>query len=559
MRDTFARVSAQSGKPASGAPTVADVLALPELVAAGVRVVAGAGALPNEVRWVHAGEIDDIATYLSGGELLFTAGTGIDKSEAGVRGYIERLVAVGASALVVELGRGFKRIPPAMVEQAERLGLPLAVLQRDVPFAGVMRTVHRLIIGRQYELIERAEAIAAEFNTLLLSGGNLAHVVHKLAELVDNPVVLEDAAHQVVEYSGDREVSAIIASWRAHSRADHRPSSGDAAGPQVVDTTPACCWAPVTVKGAPWGRLHLLAARRPIDAVDRLAVERASAAIGLALLTRHHDLHESARNRSELIADLMRRAPDDVGEFLRRARSLGADLEDRSLVVIAFDGAGEGDLVEEMATSVRRPAQQLGMAYIASSQGDRGYVLAGARPGPRAEETIVEFAQRVASATGGQEPTVGVSSTTSVHGLPRAFYEADECLRYARLSGEAGVHQFHRLGLHLLLLSLADRHELAAFIENELGGLLEADGKGRGALLDTLRAILECEGNKVEAARRLSIERRSLYYRLERLEQVLGRSLKSADARLALAVALRALDLTEDRAQAQRSVATARA
>ena len=136
--------------------------------------------------------------------------------------------------------------------------------------------------------------------------------------------------------------------------------------------------------------------------------------------------------------------------------------------------------------------------------------------------------------------------------LPQAFYEADECLRYARLAGSPGIHHIELLGLHRLLLSLADRHELAAFIENELGSLLSMDARSREALLPTLRAILECEGNKVEAARRLSIERRSLYYRLERLERALGRSLRSADTRLALAVALRALDLTEDRARGER-------
>ena len=163
-RDTLSRVSAQSGKAASSVVRVRDVLALPELQAAGVRVVAGYAALDNEVRWVHAGEIDDIATFLQGGELLFTAGTGIDRSDDGLRRYVERLAAVGASALVVELGRGFRRIPGVLTLRAEELGLPVAVLERQVPFAGVMRTVHRMIIGRQYELVERAESIASEFS-----------------------------------------------------------------------------------------------------------------------------------------------------------------------------------------------------------------------------------------------------------------------------------------------------------------------------------------------------------------------------------------------------------
>ena len=139
------------------------------------------------------------------------------------------------------------------------------------------------------------------------------------------------------------------------------------------------------------------------------------------------------------------------------------------------------------------------------------------RPTPATEATIAELAERVGVGHPGAAPSVGVSSVTTAHELPRAFYEADECLRYARLASAPGVHRFSELGLHLLLLSLADRHELASFIENELGDLLKLDARGRQWLLPTLRAILECEGNKVMAARQLNIERRSLYYRLEKL------------------------------------------
>ena len=51
-----------------------------------VTVHAGQRNLDRSVRWVHPTEIPDIAQFLSGGEMLLTAGLGIgDTAEAATR------------------------------------------------------------------------------------------------------------------------------------------------------------------------------------------------------------------------------------------------------------------------------------------------------------------------------------------------------------------------------------------------------------------------------------------------------------------------------------------
>ena len=50
--------------------------------------------------------------------------------------------------------------------------------------------------------------------------------------------------------------------------------------------------------------------------------------------------------------------------------------------------------------------------------------------------------------------------------------------------------------------------------------------------------LLECGGNKAEAARRANLSRPALYARIARIESVLGVSLEDADSRLAVHVAL---------------------
>jgi PucR family transcriptional regulator, purine catabolism regulatory protein len=159
-----------------------------------------------------------------------------------------------------------------------------------------------------------------------------------------------------------------------------------------------------------------------------------------------------------------------------------------------------------------------------------------------------ELARGVVQAWPGPAPiTVGVSRPTVVLRLAAGFREAEECLRFARVSQTTGVVEHANLGLHLLLASLLDGPQLAAFVEAELGPLLDHDAKARSPLLPTLRALLRNDSNRAEAARELHLERRSVYYRIERIEEVLGFELDDHDTKLALGVALRALQLIEDR------------
>jgi purine catabolism regulator len=536
---------------------VSDVFGLDALRGAGLEVVAGADGLGRDVTWVHAGEIADIATFLRGGELLLTAGTGIGNDPEEQRTYIDRLAEAGASGLVLELGLGFAEPPPVLIAAAEHRGLPMAVLHHQVAFAEVTRTVHGRIIGRGNELRERAQHITEEFNALLLAGGSVPQVVHKLYELTDKPAFLEDAAHQLVEYAGsDADIDAQIADWSAHSRSGHHTPPSGSRVPASEEERASCAFASITLRGETWGRLHLLRSGGPIDDVDRLAVERASSAVGLALLNSDHDARLAERSRADFLAEAARRAPADPKAFLRQAQSLGADFRGCKLVavsVITEDGAAlAGEVTRGVAACTER-----GLPALSSGDGSEGQLLIGVPDADDVAATVLALAEATWP-PGTGTLTVGLSRPADIAQLSRAFHEAQECLRFGRVSSAAGVVEYATLGLHLLLATLADRYELSEFLEAELGALLEHDAAARSPLLPTLEALLTHGNNRTEAAAALHVERRSLYYRIGRIEKVLGKRLDDYDVRLGLGVALRALNVIEDRVRAVPTSGTAR-
>src|SRR5689334_1088826 len=100
-------------------PTLADVLALDAVRRGTPSVVAGGDRLGTRVRWVHVGEVSDIAHLLRGGELILTTGVALPSEPGKLADYISDLAGVGASGLIVELGRRFVgELPRAVVDAA---------------------------------------------------------------------------------------------------------------------------------------------------------------------------------------------------------------------------------------------------------------------------------------------------------------------------------------------------------------------------------------------------------------------------------------------------------
>ena len=91
-----------------------------------------------------------------------------------------------------------------------------------------------------------------------------------------------------------------------------------------------------------------------------------------------------------------------------------------------------------------------------------------------------------------------------------------------------------------LLDALAETGRSARFVESQLGPILALPGRPRGTLLATLEALLACQFNIAETARRLGVRRQSVYYRLEQLTGMLG-DLDAPYRRTGLVVALELL------------------
>ncbi|MEU9296072.1 PucR family transcriptional regulator [Streptomyces sp. NPDC048266] len=533
-----------------GGITVQRALELPGLRGGLPEVVAGADRLHRTVRWVHAGEVPNIASLLKGGELLLTTGLGLGTRPAEQRAFVRRLADRGIAALVVELGPRFARLPGTIVETARAAGLPLVQLHREVPFVAVTEEIHTEIVNGHYALQRQAEEVHRQCTEALLGGGGVPQVLRILSDFAANPVFLETADGQLLYAAGTESAPADpLQVWDGLRGQRAARESGPPTGTVLVDVPGG---GPGT--GSVRARLVLLSVSGPLSPVHRMAAERAAGLLAVVLMQARQEEELAARGRGDFLTDLAegRITAEDAPA---QARVLGFKPGDGPLLPVVMRLASELSPSGNWALLARAVLEELASVGVP--------VLLGVRPvegrvplllGLRSESERTAVADRVAAALrAGVERAglerAGVHPPVVVVGVAGSWAAASAGLRHAAETATAAQglselpwYDARRLDIDLLLWRLHFHGDtvLAAFVDRAIGPLRDHDRTSRPPLLPTLETYLAHAGRKAETARELHLNRQTLYNRLARISELLGTDLDDPQTVLALSLALRA-------------------
>ncbi|MFB7516973.1 PucR family transcriptional regulator [Streptomyces sp. NPDC056144] len=531
-----------------GGITVQRALELPGLRGGLPEVVAGADRLHRTVRWVHAGEVPNIASLLKGGELLLTTGLGLGTRPAEQRSFVRRLADRGIAALVVELGPRFARLPATIVETARAAGLPLVQLHREVPFVAVTEEIHTEIVNGHYALLRQAEEVHRQCTEALLGGGGVPQVLRILSDFAANPVFLETADGQLLYAAGTESGPADpLQVWDGMRGQRAARESGPPAGTVIVDVPGG---GPGT--GSVRARLVLLAVSGALSPVHRMAAERAAGILAVVLMQARQEEELAARGRGDFLTDLAEgRITTEAAPA--QARVLGFKPGDGPLLPVVMRLASELAPSGNWALLARAVLEELSSVGVP--------VLLGVRPvegrvplllGLRSESERTAVADRVAAAlragveraglerSGANPPVVVVGVAGSWAAASAGLRHAAETATAAQGLSDRPWHDARRLDIDLLLWRLRDHPDLAAFVDRAIGPLRDHDRASRPPLLPTLETYLAHAGRKAETARELHLNRQTLYNRLARISELLGTDLDDPQTVLALSLALRA-------------------
>ncbi|MEV7181332.1 PucR family transcriptional regulator [Kitasatospora sp. NPDC093679] len=469
-------------------------------------------------------ELPDPAPYLSGGELLLTAGVRFPPTAEAVDAYVRSVAAAGIAALGFGIAPVHDEVPAVLVEACERHALPLVRVPPATPFVAVNRAAYAFMAearNRDLRLVSEAQSALA---SAAARPDALQAVLHQLAVRTGSWTVLLEAAGQELFAAGERPAAPAARQVRelaARTTARLAGRPGRTAPPTAA--AEHLEGRHLTVHTLPGGLALGIAADTPPSSVHRSVT--GVAAVLLALLTSpRHALGADTRGSGALVRLLLGAAPAEVAALLQPDGAA-----DGRWIVVAGRRTrpGRGDDPVQVAAL----GTALGTPYLDVT----GNALRALVPGPAAPDPAA--AVRLGW-------TLGFSAPTGPDGLGNAAVHADRALRRALAGGRGAARQRDEaLSMHALVAE----DEARAHARALLAPLAEAGAPGPDVLRETLTAWLAHHGSWDRTAAALELHRNTVRQRIARTADLLAADLDDPDVRMELWFALRRLPPTDHR------------
>src|SRR6266704_5941745 len=414
-------------------------------------------------------------------------------------------------------------------------------------------------LRRGRAVLEWAEHQHHQLMQLVLDEVELPGLVSALATALEASVTVEDADGRVLASApakgycpisdpAERRAHTARAPLAAQESPGRRYEVARVPVPRAAATsadatagTAAAAWAaPVVLGGELVGRLWVTAPPADPEPVQLRVIERFALVIALLLLQQRHLLDVQSRLSGDLLGDLLREGgPVRPRAVLDRAAALGHDLSRPHVLALLTADAAVPSAVRlpELARAAAEPGPDPRIPLAGPYDGT--YVLllpAEPDPGDALRRVLAKADQAIGA--GGRLTLVAGPVARDPAGYATAFRVARGAAALRRASGRGGFVDVGRLGLSALLLETGTPDALRRFAADVLHTVAEHEERHGGDLLATLRAWLSAGCSTAAAADALVVHRNTVTYRLGRIEQLTGRSLRDSRVRLELELAL---------------------
>ncbi|MCX4628740.1 helix-turn-helix domain-containing protein [Streptomyces sp. NBC_01443] len=356
---------------------------------------------------------------------------------------------------------------------------------------------------------------------LVLQGGGLGNLAAEAVKGLEGTLLVRDAAGRNLACPGgeppeldESEIRTVLLD--AHT--DRQPrSTGDgvwvasvAAGDEMLGTLILVCDEPATDR-----QIQLLALTAQVTAVVLLMEQGMAAAEG--------------HMRDEFFHDLLRGTSLSPVQIAEQSRRLALDLDEPHVIVIARpEGGVQGRVLAWAASYANRHHG------LKSVDGDIVVLLL---PGTQAG-SIARTASKELSEVLGKPVTAGSAGPVDdPAGIVHLYQEARRVLdAVAALTGPGSTASPGELGFLGVLLS--EKPNIAGFINDTIGPVLDYDDQQYTELIRTMEAYFASANSPSRAAESLHVHPNTVSRRLERITEILGEDWQKPNQALQVQLAL---------------------
>ncbi|MCM3132766.1 PucR family transcriptional regulator ligand-binding domain-containing protein [Paenibacillus polysaccharolyticus] len=501
------------------------------------KLIAGREGTSRMMKSVNVMDAPDIADWIKSGEMLFTTAFMIKDSETDTLRLMQRLNERGCAGIGIKLGRFWDSIPQGIVEEANRLRLPLLELPFQFTFSDQMNALFKAEHERSHRLLHEVVQKQKKLMQFALQQQQHRNVFAEMSTILNYSIAVIGSRGHVL-YANDDVMSdnAVTQGWPWKS-VMHR----------VKWNQGSCHRVPIQQKDEELGFLLVYTdSALSLRAEEELFQQAADVLAFYMDMTYREHINPTVQDEMRTLLTQYMEQKLTIQELMTLSENKGVHLFQETyqcvLTTLEPNAFAEGKLLKQ----IHRELQYNPLMQFTASQHfqmNEGILSIYSCPTGRdyGEELSAFLLNRFGDVLTAQEakgapgPRFWISKMKHEPTSLREAYQ--ECLDTRQLAQRLGMKD-RALQFEMLEFAYVFQHVPEQMMENYchkvLEPLLARDGDPNQVLMSTLESFIENDGLINEAAKQLYVHRNTVTYRMEKIGSLLQMDFKKTNDLLKL-------------------------
>ena len=529
---------------------VAELLHLPFL--SGMHVIAGESGMECEVHTVNMMDAPDIITFLKPNEFLVTTAYHLKDQPLLLKNLVEGMAKQGCAALGIKTQRYLKVVPDEILQLANELSLPIIDLPEELSLGEITNLTLRAILDQRAHELMYAMETHKQFTNLIMRGKGIQKLLDHLSNMIEFPITLVDQyLKPITQPSRASPIFSIIKKIGSEGF-NYQATKTPFFSFSVLSNQQTYTVFPIYMDEKIFGHLIISGEIKTSDNLITLTIEQATNVISFALM-KEHALKQHDRNiRNEFFLHVLDGSFSSQEEIINRAKEFFLHNEQAYICAVGkidetqetINFTQQQEKADSVHAFLEEELHEAPFPIHLFTKGKKCILLYEVNEDSTRSLQYVEASlqslQKLVKSQFDCTISFGVS-----HMAPKflqtknAFKEANDSLKEGGLSKRPEYIQTFRTKDIMELLRIIPEEDLKNFHHFALKGFSKINNEEQEPLLQTLSVYLETHCQISETAKRLFVHRNTVVYRLEKCEELLGKSLKDSETTLQIRLALR--------------------
>lgn len=518
-----------------------------------IRCITGKNLLGTRLDGVSVMDSPNSTRWIKQDELVVTTGYFLLNDEKNQREVVREAKKNGCAGMGIKIKSYFDEIPAVMIQEAEKIELPLLEIPYYYSLSEISQTVYNRVFETNYHVRVGEQRLIEDISDIFFSRRGVMEVIYRIAEYLKKTVILTNGDFRCMYAAKRMADKDICAKGDEIHRISVSEENHDIFGfPDHTQKQAYCVSIPEV-------NSHLIVLENvsPLTKGEEYLLGRCIKILSMCLeqvRAKHAEEDEfdeiGAQRLFEYLTGLRQYDQTALKSLIQE---IGFSMEKMRIVLIVHTDHEETvkvdykDVVEKSVAACKETKK---MEYRIFYHNHRYvvYLFADTDQGVpfmefAAEKLAESILKRIKSISRELLTRIGVSKCSQdMEGVRRSYLEAEKALEIGKKTANPErVYLFGRLIVYdyLMQYPLKDKKPLCENIRF----LLKYDAQNNTELTKTLMKFLECKFNLSETAKELFIHRNTLINRMNRIKEILHNDLDEMDTLLPLCMEVYAYKL----------------